>query len=233
LKTQKPTIPANAIANIGSIRYTYSVWIYVNNLNTDYGAGNSGSAHTKYTIFSFEDQQHGPHRIGYGSGSDKEEFFSLYFLRNQPQLNMHIKGYQSSADYSTSSSSISEKSEITISNNFPLQKWTNVIVSVDTYFIDIYMDGNLVKSVAINSNAQTAITVPNTNTVVINFGSEQDIKISRLLRLPYQIDPGTAYSIYSQGNGTSNSSLTHFKFWYSTKDATSSDYVNQQNLIDV
>jgi hypothetical protein len=51
--------------------------------------------------------------------------------------------------------------------------------------------------------------------------------------LPYQVDPGTAYSIYSQGNGTSNTSFTHFNFWYSTKDATSSEYVNQQNLVAV
>jgi len=234
LKMKNTPFQSTEIKNVGSIRYTYSIWIYVNNMNTDYGADSSGSKDTKYTLFSFEEQQPGPHHIKNIDIKDNtEEFFSLYFLKNSAQLNMHIKGYQSSADYTTNSNTITPISEITISSNFPLQKWTNVIVSVDTAFIDIYMDGNLVKSVAINSSAQTAISVPTANSAMINFGSGQDIKITRLLRLPYQIDPGTAYSIYAEGNGVSNSSFTHFNVWYSTKDASSTSYVNQKNMITV
>jgi len=225
LKTVKPSVPSNAIKDIKSIRYTYSVWIYVNNLNTNYGSSGNGSEATKNTLFSFENQQSGTHLIN----ATSEEYFSLYFLRNKPQLNMHIKGYKSSAD----TSSITSKSEIIISKNFPLQKWTNIIVSVDTYFIDIYMDGNLVKSVAINSATQTPIAVPTSENLIINFGSGQDIKLSRLIRLPYQIDPGTAYGIFSQGNGVSNSSVTHFNVWYSAKDSTASGYGDQKNVITV
>ena len=48
-----------------------------------------------------------------------------------------------------------------ITNNFPLQKWTCILVSVDNKIIDVYLDGKLVKSIenktTINSDASQGI----------------------------------------------------------------------------
>jgi len=233
LKTQKPSVPSTALSNLSSIRYTFSTWIYVTNLNNN-GAiaptGTTGSGLTENTLFSLETGVGGSHAIG-----TNEEYFSLYFQKDSPKLYLHIKGYQSNADYKKSShTDRTAISEIVVSDNFPLQSWTSVIVSVDTYFIDIYINGNLVKSVAINSSSQLPISPIDTN-AVINFGKGQDIKITRLMRLPYQTDPGTAYTIFAQGSGQQNSSITHFNVWYSgSADASGNPSAPPQtNLIQV
>lgn len=233
LKMQKPSVPSTALTNLTSIRYTFSTWIYVTNLNNHGAAaptGVTGSGSTENTLFSLETGVGGSHNIG----ATNEEYFSLYFQKDSPKLYLHIRGYQSNADYKQSTSGHTAISEIVVSDNFPLQSWTSVIVSVDTYFIDIYMNGNLVKSVAINSSSQLPISQIDSN-AVINFGKGQDIKITRLMRLPYQTDPGTAYTIFAQGSGQQNSSITHFNVWYTgSADASANPSAPPQtNLIQV
>lgn len=60
---------------------------------------------------------------------------TLYLDTSSPVLNCNI----------TMSNDISKTIEIT--DNFPLQKWVHVIVSVDNQYVDCYIDGKLVKSV--------------------------------------------------------------------------------------
>ena len=76
------------------------------------------------------------------SGSTTKKIFArnnnveLYFEDNSPTLKCKV--------YTTSGTGTSE--EFTITDNFPLQKWSQVIVSADNSYFDIYIDGKLVKS---------------------------------------------------------------------------------------
>ena len=162
--------------NIQSLKYTYSVWIYVDNL------GKSGTEQT------------------------------LFYLGNLTKPFPYFKLYLDDADTATLSVDIlcaKKAKTININTNFPLQRWTNVIVSVDTNFVDIYQDGKLALSSAINKpgDAYGNIVIPDINSMII-FGSDeqtQDITLGNLMRWPYAIDPSTAYSVYLQGNGQNTS----------------------------
>lgn len=86
---------------------------------------------------------------------------------------------------------------ITITNNFPLQKWTYVVVSVDNQIVDIYLDGKLVLSKKLTYQprvvAETDITIGDTQT--------NDIFLTTILYTGNPMDPQTAWNTYLKGNG--------------------------------
>ena len=85
---------------------------------------------------------------------------------------------------------------ITITPNYPMQRWVCVSISVDSSVVDIYLDGKLVKS-----QTMTGITHP-TESSIITFGTG-DIYIAEFERLATPIDPQTAWDRYMAGNGGS------------------------------
>jgi hypothetical protein len=89
-----------------------------------------------------------------------------------------------------------DPSTITVTNNFPLQKWVFVTVSIDNTIADIYLDGKLVKSV------QIAQVSPNDSSNVI-FGKGYDIYIADLKRYTEVQDPQSVWNTYMKGNGGS------------------------------
>jgi hypothetical protein len=95
-----------------------------------------------------------------------------------------------------SSSTSQPASDIIITNNFPVQKWTYVIVSVDNQIVDCYLDGKLVKSTQLSY-------VPKISQQNISMGdlNNPDIFLAMLNRWSTPIDPQTAWNYYVQGNG--------------------------------
>lgn len=85
---------------------------------------------------------------------------------------------------------------ITITPNYPMQRWVCVSISVDSSVVDIYLDGKLVKS-----QTMSGITHP-TESSKITFGTG-DIYIAEFERLATPIDPQTAWDRYMAGNGGS------------------------------
>ena len=185
--------------NIQNVRYTYSVWIFVNNL---------GVKNKDQTLFTF------------GNSDLSKKYFRLYLdSTDTAQLNVDIL--------------FTNNKIIPINNSFPLQKWTNIIVSVDTNFVDIYQDGKLSFSSAINKPQGDKIVVPDTNSGIF-FGSsavtpdiplKQDITLGNIMRWPNPIDPDTAYSVYLQGNGQPSAGGFSLQLW-----SRSSDY-SPKNLL--
>ena len=86
---------------------------------------------------------------------------------------------------------------LSISNNFPIQTWTHVIVSVDNNYIDVYMNGKLVKS--INDTLEAPLT---SSSIVYDTPKAY---LAKFVRNTYPIDPQTAWDHYSSGNGMSSS----------------------------
>jgi len=83
---------------------------------------------------------------------------------------------------------------VTITDNFPLQTWVHLIVSVDDTYVDTYMNGKLVKSIQ-----DKGIDTPSaTSTIVYGVTNCYLAKLSRSVS---PTDPQTAWDKYSAGNG--------------------------------
>ena len=94
--------------------------------------------------------------------------------------------------------SSSANKEIQITNNFPLQKWTYITISKDNTTVDLYLDGKLVKSVAIETTHKPDATSP------INFGLVKDGSafLAKFTRRPRVADPQSVWNDYMGGSGT-------------------------------
>jgi hypothetical protein len=98
-------------------------------------------------------------------------------------------------DYTaTGTGTPSTTKSITITDNFPLQTWVHLILSVDDKYVDIYMNGKLIKSVQ-DANIDTpSATSP------IDYGIT-NCYLAKLSRTSMATDPQTAWNNYSAGNG--------------------------------
>ncbi len=85
----------------------------------------------------------------------------------------------------------------TIMNNFPLQKWVNIIVSVDNNVVDLYIDGKLIRSHKVEKGIQQ---MGKTGTNII-FGNPVDAYLAKMERQPKAMDPTNAWNKYMEGNG--------------------------------
>lgn len=98
-----------------------------------------------------------------------------------------------------------------VTNNFPLQKWVSIAVSVDNQFMDVYLDGKLVKSQRFYKNNNTAsgifpLVPPDSAIAPVNLGNSPfakfDAFIAEFKRWTAPIDPESAWENYLAGNGT-------------------------------
>ena len=156
---------------------TYSVWIYVASWSTG----------QEKIIFSRNNDVH------------------LHFDSNSASLKATIHGIRTgdSLPIIQATGGLAQK-EIEITNNFPVQKWVCVLISIDNVIADIYLDGKLVKSVQFSDPTNTAAqTIATTDADAIKFGT-WDCYISKFERNPRVTDPKTAYDKYMEGNGGSN-----------------------------
>lgn len=90
--------------------------------------------------------------------------------------------------------------QVIVTDNFPIQKWTCVVISVDNQIIDCYLDGKLVKSQKL-----PAIQPSNSSKLDLQFGSGVDIYLAGVNRWTVPMDPKTAWDTYLAGNGVSSS----------------------------
>lgn len=92
--------------------------------------------------------------------------------------------------------------KITVTQNFPLQKWTYVTVSVDNSYIDLYIDGKLIKSIKIEEIQSDAL-----ETSVYLGGkiyTPCDIQVSTFLRWVNALTPQDVWNQFLKGNGTNS-----------------------------
>ena len=158
--------------NPNSTRFAYSIWIYVNTWKK------MSSPNTAKAFF-YRDNE-----VGFAFDSEKPILY-CYFKNNA--------GVRDSGD---------NRNTITITNNFPIQTWTNVILNVDNNYLDIYINGQLTNSVVLVS----PYTPPSTDSITINgngngteYGNLYDIYLANIKRWGVPINPQTAYYEYLYG----------------------------------
>jgi hypothetical protein len=109
---------------------------------------------------------------------------------------LSMKLYRRKGNNNTSNTTLYQ-----ISNNFPLQKWTLITISIDNSTIDMYLDGKLVKSV-IDPVGTGGIKHSPDNTSSISFGVIPGTYMSKFSRVLSPSNPQTAWSLYMEGSGS-------------------------------
>jgi hypothetical protein len=179
LNKETKTIAETDIPNSGSSRYAYSTWVYVNTWNNN-------------SIKSIVSR--GTRTVNGKSVND----FKLYLDSSTPSLKIDIYGRDPVKN-------LDVPQTIIATNNFPIQRWTYVNVSVDGSIVDVYLDGKLVYSKQLQF-----IPFTPSGSIIIG-GENQDIQLARLNRQASPMDPQTAWNTYLQGNGISGTSSYNVK----------------------
>jgi hypothetical protein len=87
-----------------------------------------------------------------------------------------------------------------ITNNFPLQKWVFITISVDNATIDMYLDGKLAKSIT-DTVADNKRHIPDGESP-IKFGTITGTYLTKFSRVAAPSDPQTAWNLYMEGSGS-------------------------------
>lgn len=91
---------------------------------------------------------------------------------------------------------------ICLTENFPLQKWVYVTVSVDNSFADLYIDGKMIKSAkldGIQCDATEANIYLGGNPASLN-----DIVVAKFLKWGNPLSLSEVWNEYLRGNGSTN-----------------------------
>jgi hypothetical protein len=166
LSIVQSAVPITSIGSPDSRRYSIEMWMYVYNFD---GA-------SKYIISR--------------SAAESTEASRI----NNIGIKLDSASPKLSIEYSkkgTGNTSTAQTQLIT--DNFPLQSWVHLIVSVDNSFIDVYMNGKLVKSFQDTINAPSA-------TSLIEYG-QLNCYLAKMTRTLTATDPQTAWDLYIAGNG--------------------------------
>lgn len=110
------TPPLTSIENPTSPRYAYGLWLYVNSWNNT-----STYKHIFY----------------------RNNNIKLYL--DKTQLNLYLDIYMNNGS-GTGSWLSAISAPVLITDNYPIQKWCHIVISVDNAFVDCYLDGKLILS---------------------------------------------------------------------------------------
>ena len=203
-----------------STRFAYGVWIYANQL------GQTGQQQNIfYTI-------KGGGALGGINGGSVESptvydtksnyTFIVYLEPNKPILHCGIKTAATVTTPETScpggNGTCNGTFDAIITDNFTLQRWVYLVISVDNQFVDLYLDGKLVKSVKMmNAPFQDTDNVVSTQISssvakgkrAVNFGYLQGVYIAYFQRWETPLDPQSVWNYYMRGNGQ-GSKLTKY-----------------------
>ena len=159
--------------------FSYSIWFYVNDWGVDL-------AKTKPLLIRGKSGVYNP---------------SITLAPYENNINIMITTYPTkggSDNSSHSAANLSSTHPCTV-RNFPLQKWVNLIVSLNGRTLDVYIDGKLVRTCILPGVAKVD---PNAN-INITPGGGFNGYTSNLQYFAYPLNPQEAYNIYKEGPGTS------------------------------
>ena len=199
-----------------STRFAYGVWIYANQL---------GQANGPQIIFCTKKNGQamtGNKSAGAAAQPDytKENTgnytFIVYLDHDVPTLHCGIMTAGTPTSTETScpggASSCANTFDVVITENFTLQRWVYLVISVDNQFVDLYLDGKLVKSVKmmnttyqdVNNVVSKTITSDKAkNLYAVNFGWLPGVMIAYFQRWETPLDPQSVWNYYMRGNGQS------------------------------
>ena len=181
--TAPADIPASELPDPTARVYSYETMVYISKYD---GKGNvlfyrdSAATASNY------------HTISAGTrGANNKYNIAVSVEGAVPTLKVY---YQTTSDAASTG--------IVVTDNFPIQSWTHVIVSVDSNYIDIYVNGKLSKSLKVTAIATPSVSEP------IKFipwpEGTLGCTLANFVRRTNAIDPATAWSYYNNTASSSN-----------------------------
>jgi hypothetical protein len=175
--------------------YTLSYWMYINSWETRAGLAKS--------VLQIMD-----------SGKPSHALLNTILYPNEPKMmiRVHTEGKpQGGTDYTNLSEFTNLMKgvntpgmfESTVDmpmcdlQNIDLQRWINIVISVNGRIVDIYYDGKLARSCVLPDIPQASNT--GAQTVVMGAGGGFDGKISGIQFFGYPVTPDRIYAIYQAG----------------------------------
>ena len=181
-----PTINPTTINKPESSNYTMGFWIFINTFSSAIGNASTNGYFLTYGTDT--------------TGNTKKNNVCAFSIdKNSPTMYVNVlTGASTNPDVQT----------ITITDNFPIQTWTYVLVSVNNYYADCYINGKLVVSSQLKSSSANITDTSDTNkrTLTMFGNTNVDVYITGLFWVSNPIDPQTAWNYYNQGNGNATSS---------------------------
>jgi hypothetical protein len=182
-------IASTSITGPSNTSYTISAMVYVNSWDntvphTIVYAPNNGSV--------------APSLIG-GEPTDKTNTntydFALFLDQNSPTLYCALGG-TSLASNTASGNNATPSNLITVTNNFPLQTWVFVAISVNTNVVDCYLNGKLVMSQQVMQNGK--VVSPTFSQMYLGNGNGKgwDCQLQNFKRVPTSSSPQQIWSQY-------------------------------------
>lgn len=168
-------VPIETLENPGSVRYFYEGWFYINE---------NPAANTDNILFNR------------GSG--------FLVTLNGSTLNIYVNAIHASGPKVNNITGVLDTTNLSPPlasvNNFPFQKWTQLVINVDGAMIDVYIDGKFVS----NAKNNTAIQVNETDS--ISYGNQYTIgSVTRFRRPATNINPQGVWSSFMFGSGQRSS----------------------------
>jgi len=199
-----------------STRFAYGVWIYANQL------GQTGQQQNIfYTIKGGVALSDVKAPAKYDAANTGNYTFVVYLESNVPTLHCGIMTAGTTQEVSCPAGSTppcGSSFDVVVTDNFTLQRWVYLVISVDNQFVDLYLDGKLVKSVKMmNTTFQDTANVVSTTTTTadaknkqaVNFGYLPGVIIANFQRWETPLDPQSVWNYYLSGNGQSGK-LTNY-----------------------
>lgn len=178
-------IPYDKIKDPQATRYSYKMWVFVN----------SWGANQKVIINP-------------GGDNNNPSNLKLYLDANTPTLNCDI------LTTDTSSGAAGTTKTVVITNNFPIQRWVYIVVSVDGNVVDCYLDGKLIRSADLGYPSKLDNASGSLKNFTINFG-RFDAFLTKFSRIAGATDPQTAWNEYMSGNGYESKFAPSYGFEFS------------------
>ena len=173
----KQTVEANTLKdNNNTSNFAYSTWFYVDDWNYRFGE-------EKFLLLRAK--------------SLNDAGFGIILGAMQNNIEVAIECYsQNPSTGITGKNSTTHKCTV---DNFPLQKWVNLTVSVYGRTMDIYIDGKLVRTCVLPGVAKVD---PSANIVVTPMGGFHGFT-GNIQYWSHALNPQQAYNIYKDGFGGS------------------------------
>lgn len=179
-------------------RYSYAIWVNANNLGKNNDKKAYANANNNNIMYLVDTTTSATTNKWVSTGSN------MYNNSNAiapAGTYFSLDLYEDTSLY-VSCAGINNRNSL-VSYNFPLQKWTYVVVSFDNNIVDIYLDGKLVKSIKTDSNPSPQ----NVSASSMNYGTG-DINVAGYIRYNYTMDPQSVWDNYRTGLNSMSSSDT-------------------------
>jgi heme/copper-type cytochrome/quinol oxidase subunit 2 len=195
---QGKVIPAGDIPAITVSNYTISVWLFISEWNYNYGQEKNVLARYYLDDGDSQANRHKPAP-------------SITLDAHTNDLNVNISYHDPQGTNSTAKVHTCKVASL------PLQKWVNVIMTVNNRALDVYIDGKLTRTCMIPGVPVSGIS----SDLYISHSSKSNIpgfagRMSDITIYSYAINPQQAYDVYRKGSSMTGitSALTRYQLQF-------------------